>query len=99
MLSEKMTKAINSQINREIYSAYLYLGMSSYAASKGLGGIANWFGVQVQVELSHAKKMYDYVVQASRRVMLLDIESPPQEFSSAKELFEKNLSEDKYSQV
>ncbi|MFH1380833.1 MAG: ferritin [Candidatus Omnitrophota bacterium] len=95
MLSEKMTKAINTQINREIYSAYLYLGMASYAAHKGLNGIANWFNVQVQEELSHAKKMYDYVFQAGGRVMLLDIESPQQEFSSARELFEKTLAHEK----
>ena len=95
MLSEKMIKAINGQINREICSAYLYLGMGSYASSKGLNGIANWFSVQVQEELSHAQKMYDYVVQEGGRVMLLDIESPPQEYSSAKELFEKTLAHEK----
>lgn len=91
MLSNKMIKAINSQINREIYSAYLYLGMASYSVSEGLNGVANWFNIQVQEELSHAQKMYDYVNQQGGRVILLDIEQPPQDFSSAKDMFEKTL--------
>ncbi len=95
MLSDKMIKAINGQINREMYSSYLYLGMASYAVSEGLSGIANWFNIQVQEELSHAHKMYDYVNQQGGRVVLLDIEQPPQEFSSIKELFEKTLEHEK----
>ena len=88
-------KKTETGINREIYSAYLYLGMASYAISEGLSGITNWFNVQVQEELSHAQKMYDYVNQQGGRVMLLDIEQPPQDFSSVKELFEKTLTHEK----
>ncbi|MDP8299787.1 MAG: ferritin [Candidatus Tantalella remota] len=95
MLSDKMINAINAQINREIYSSYLYLGMGSYATSEGLSGIANWFGIQVQEELSHAQKMYDYVNQQGGRVMLLDIEQPPQDFLSAQDLFKKTLEHEK----
>lgn len=43
MLSQKTLNALNEQINKEIYSAYFYLGMSAYAASTGLKGFANWF--------------------------------------------------------
>lgn len=95
MISEKMIKSINYQINREMYSAYLYLGMSSYATDIGLSGVANWFDVQVQEELSHAKKMYDYVTQQGGRVKLEAIEEPPQDFSSVLDLFEKTLEHEK----
>ncbi|MBD3380044.1 MAG: ferritin [Candidatus Omnitrophica bacterium] len=95
MISDKMVKSINHQINREIYSAYLYMGMSSFATELGLNGVANWFNVQVQEELSHAQKMYGYVTQRGGRVLLEAIEEPPQDFSSALDLFEKTLEHEK----
>jgi len=95
MLSKKMAKAINDQITREIYSAYFYLGMASYATSMGLNGFANWFNVQVKEELTHAQKMYDYVNQQGQRVMLSAIEEPPQDFKSAQDLFQRTLDHEK----
>jgi len=95
MLSKKMTNTINGQINREIYSAYLYLGMASYAVAEGLAGVANWFSVQVQEELAHAQKMYDYVNQQGGRVMLEAIEEPSQDFKSPEDLFKKTLAHEK----
>jgi len=95
MLSAKMVKSINHQANRELYSAYFYLGMASYAKDAGLNGVANWFTVQVQEECSHAQKMYDYVNQQGSRVLLEGIEEPPQKFSSVKDLFEKTLEHEK----
>ena len=50
MLSEKLTKAINAQINAELWSAYLYLSMSMHFANKGYSGIANWFAIQFKEE-------------------------------------------------
>ncbi|MBU1084493.1 MAG: ferritin [Candidatus Omnitrophica bacterium] len=91
MLSDKMVKSINGQINKELYSAYLYLGMSSYAASMGLNGFANWFSVQVKEELSHAQKFYDYVTQQGRIVELGLIEQPDQAFNGVEDAFKKTL--------
>lgn len=95
MISKKMTDSINTQINREMYSAYLYLSMAAYSTSAGLKGFANWFQVQIQEELFHARKMYDYVNQQGGRVVLKDIEAPPAEFKSAKELFAVTLEHEK----
>ena len=64
MLSKNMVEKLNHQINREIYSGYFYLGMASYALELGLNGVSNWYNVQVQEELSHAQKLYNYVNQA-----------------------------------
>lgn len=50
MLSEKMEEALNEQINKELYSSYLYLAMSAYSSSVGLPGFAHWFRVQVEEE-------------------------------------------------
>lgn len=90
-----MVKSINHQINREHYSAYLYLSMASYAAAEGLNGFANWFTVQVKEEVFHAEKMYNYVNQQGSRVLLEAIEQPPTEFSSMLDLFEKTLEHEK----
>jgi len=95
MINSKMTGNINQQINREIYSAYLYLSMAAYATSIGLNGIANWFNVQVKEELTHAEKFYNYVNQQGGRVKLKAIEQPPHDFSSAVDLFEKTLEHEK----
>lgn len=95
MLSEKMVKSINHQINREHYSAYLYLSMASYAAAEGLNGFSNWFAVQMKEEMFHAEKMYNYVNQQGSRVLLEAIEQPPTEFSSMLDLFEKTLEHEK----
>lgn len=95
LLGEKMIKALTRQMNREIYSGYLYLGMASYADSIGLPGFASWFKGQFKEELFHADKLYEYINKQGARVMLEEIETPPQEFNSALELFEKTLAHEK----
>ena len=95
MASDKRIKSINHQINREIYSAYFYLGMASYASFTGKEGVASWFIAQVKEELMHAQKMYAYVNQQGARVMLEAIEVPPQDFSSIVDLFEQTLAHEK----
>jgi ferritin len=91
MLSPKLVKAINHQINRELYSGYLYLGMSSAATSLGLMGIANWFFVQMQEEMIHARMMYEYVNRQGGRPLLEAIEEPPQKYADPKAMFKKTL--------
>jgi ferritin len=96
VLNEKMEEALNEQINREIYSAYLYLSMSAYSTNKGLKGIANWFMVQYQEEMTHAMKIYDYINNQGGQVKLMTIEQPPTEFGSPLEMFEKTLKHEKF---
>jgi ferritin len=95
MISDKMIKALNSQANRELYSAYLYVGMASFATDKGLKGTANWFTVQAQEEVTHAQRFYNYIQGQGGRVLLEAIEEPPQKFSSIKDLFKKTLDHEK----
>ena len=49
MLDKKVSKLLNEQINKELFSAYLYLDMSSYFEDRGLNGFANWYMIQAQV--------------------------------------------------
>ncbi|MEM0203822.1 MAG: ferritin [Archaeoglobaceae archaeon] len=94
-LSEKVVGALNVQLNREIYSAYLYLSMSAYFESLGLKGFANWMKVQWQEELMHAMKFFDYIANRGGRVELYEIEAPPKEWKSPLEAFEFALEHEK----
>lgn len=62
-MNEKLEKAFCVQINKELYSAYLYLAMQAYFKEINLDGFANWMYVQVQEELAHAMGMYNYVFE------------------------------------
>ena len=95
MISDKMIKELNEQINKELYSAYLYMGMSSYSASEDLDGFAGWFALQAGEEVAHARKIYDYVNSQGGRVMLSAIEEPGQDFNGPQDLFEKTLEHEK----
>jgi len=87
-ISKKIVEALNKQINAEIYSAYLYLSMATYFESIGLKGFANWMRVQWEEELSHAMRIYDYVVGRGGRVRLFAIEQPPSDWESPLAVFE-----------
>jgi ferritin len=87
MLSEKMQEAINIQINKEIYSAYLYLSMAAYCDSINLKGFASWMTVQVQEELSHAQKLFNYLPERGGKVILQPIDGPETEWESPLALF------------
>jgi ferritin len=96
VLSEKMTEALNEQINKEIYSAYLYLSMSAYSTFIGMKGFANWFMVQYQEEMVHAMKIFDYINDQGGQAKLLAVKQPPTEFGSPLEMFEKTLEHEKF---
>jgi ferritin len=92
MLSKKMEKAINQQINAELYSSYLYLSMATYFESISLGGFSNWMRQQVQEELFHGMKMFDFVCERGGRVTLKAIDGPPSQWKSPLDAFEQVLS-------
>ena len=96
MLSKKMVKALNEQINKEVYSAYLYMAMSSYSDFIGLKGFANWFMVQYQEEMEHAMRFYNYIQEQGEQVKLLAIDQPQTKFASPLAMFEKTLEHEKY---
>ena len=88
MLSEKMQKALNDQINAEIWSAYLYLSMSAYFESENLPGFANWMKIQWQEELSHADKFFDYINERGGRVSLQPIAAVDSEWKDPLDVME-----------
>lgn len=91
-----MTSALNEQINKEMYSAYLYMSMSAHCSNVGLDGFANWFMVQYQEEMTHAMKIYDYLNEQGEKVILEAIEKPPSEFGTVLEMFEATLKHEQF---
>jgi len=96
MISEKMQNALNEQINKEFYSAYLYLAMSAYCNAKGLPGFSNWMRHQYEEEILHVTKMYDYVLDQGGQIHLRQIDEPAREFGSPLEVFEKTLEHEQF---
>ncbi|NCD24556.1 MAG: ferritin [Deltaproteobacteria bacterium] len=88
MLGPKMEKALNDQVNAEMFSAYLYLAMVAYFQDKNLPGFANWMTVQNQEETFHAMKFFRYISERGGRVVLDAIEKPRFEWSSPLEAME-----------
>ena len=96
MIGKKIEKALNEQLNRELHSAYLYLGMSAQANALGLRGAGNWFYVQYQEETSHATRLYKYLLEQGASVELAAIEKPKAAFSSLLAMVEATLNHERF---
>lgn len=96
MLNQKIRSALNQQLNKELYSAYLYLSMSSYAGSIGLKGTANWFMVQYQEEMVHAMKFFNFMNSRGEHTDLAAIAAPPAEFRDLLDMFEQTLAHEQF---
>ena len=96
MISEKIQEALNEQVNKEFYSAYLYLAMSAYCDTVGFPGFANWMRQQYEEEILHVTKMYDYILDQGGQIHLKQIDEPPKEFGTPVDVFEKTLEHEQY---
>jgi ferritin len=96
MISKKMTKALNEQLNREFYSAYLYLSMSAYCNRNDFPGAANWFLMQYKEEQDHATRIYNYLIDQDSKVVLQEIAKPPKKFGSLLETYKESLDHEQY---
>src|SRR4030042_2079474 len=88
MVTKKVEKSLNDQINAELYSAYMYLSMSAYFEAENLPGFAQWMKVQWQEEIKHAMKIYDYVIERGGRITLKAIDKPPSRWKSPLDAFQ-----------
>lgn len=82
MLNKKITELLNQQINKELFSAYLYLDMANYYADEGLSGFENWFYIQAQEERDHAMLIRTYMLNNSEKVVFEAIAKPDLEYES-----------------
>ncbi|WP_417915288.1 ferritin [Candidatus Electronema sp. JM] len=91
MLKTRIAEALNHQINAELYSSCLYLSVESYFHSVSLSGFASWMRVQVQEELLHAMKLYDFIISRSGRALLEAVAKPDADWESPLAAFEQVL--------
>lgn len=80
-MNEKVSQLLNQQVNKEFYSAYLYLDFSNYYERRGLSGFANWYKVQAQEERDHAMLFYQYLQNNNQTVTLDAIAKPDKVFT------------------
>lgn len=91
MISDKVQAALNTQLNDELFSSYLYLSMSAYFSNKDLNGFANWFRLQSNEEYGHAIKIYDYLHQVGAKVELKEVKGPKTDWDSFVSVFQETF--------
>lgn len=96
MLEKKVVDLLNQQINKEFYSAYLYLDFSNYYYDEGLDGFGNWYKIQAQEERDHAMLILQYLQNNGEKVILEAIDKPAIELSSAKAILAEGLKHEQY---
>ena len=82
MLNQKIAELLNNQINKELYSAYLYLDFSNYFADEGLDGFAHWYEVQAQEERDHAFMIRRYLLNNGVKVEFQAVDKPDKTFEN-----------------
>ncbi|HPA24087.1 MAG TPA: ferritin [Candidatus Cloacimonas sp.] len=96
MISQKMEIAINEQINKELYSEYLYLSMQAFFAAQNLDGFANWMDVQCKEEHFHAMKFFTYLIDRGGKVKLQAIAQPEVNFENPLTVFTAVLKHEQF---
>ena len=94
-MDKKVHELLNQQINKEFYSAYLYLDFSNYFEDVGLDGFANWYKIQAQEERDHAMLFYQYLQNENQRVTLEAIDKPDKKIESHMDVLKAGLEHEK----
>lgn len=95
-MNEKVAEVLEKQINAEFYSAYLYLTFADYYEDRGLKGFANWYMIQVQEEVDHAKALRRYLLDNDYKPTMEAIAKPDKTFSNDLEPLEAGLAHEEY---
>lgn len=95
-MSMTVKEAFEAQINKEFYSAYLYLDLSTQLKDMGLDGFANWMRVQAQEENAHATHMYDYALDRWEGIRMLPLSGPDVKIENGVQAFEASLAHEQF---
>ena len=96
MLDQTVARLINEQVNKEFYSAYLYLDFSIYYEAIGLDGFANWYKIQAQEERDHAMLMLQYLQNNGEKVTLETVAKPDKDLQDKLEVLKLGLEHERY---
>lgn len=95
-MNKKVVEALTEQVNKELYSAYLYMAMEQYLEDQDMSGMANWMYQQALEERFHARKMMKYLNSRGEKVVLKQIDAPKVEWNSVKEVFDDVLEHEQF---
>lgn len=96
MLGEKVAELLNTQVNKEYYSAYLYLHISNFFTETGLDGFANWYDIQAQEERDHAQLMVQFLQNNGGKVTYEAIDKPDAKLETPLDALEAGLKHEQY---
>ena len=96
MLKSEVEDALNLQLNRETFSAYLYFSMAAWLGGANFPGFSHWMYAQGVEELTHTQKLYDYIQQRGGTVRLEAVDGPKAEWDSVLSLFEETLAHEEF---
>ncbi|MBQ0052019.1 MAG: ferritin [Treponema sp.] len=95
-MKKEIFNLLNTQVQKEFESAYIYLYFASYFDANGLCGFGNWYKMQAQEEISHGMKIYDYLHETDETLRLLPIGAPDLETDSIIQVLEETLEHEEY---
>ncbi|MEH2941515.1 ferritin [Lachnospiraceae bacterium KK002] len=95
-MNEKVAFLLNDQINKEFYSAYLYLDMANFYSQKGLDGFANWYEIQAREEQDHGMLIYQYLQNNGEKVTFEAIARPDKTFETIMDPLKAGLEHERY---
>ena len=96
MLKKEISELINTQVNKELYSAYLYLDFANFFHDKGLDGFANWYEIQTQEERDHATLMRTYLINNGDSVTFDAVAKPDVEKTDVMTILKAALKHEQY---
>ena len=96
MIDKKIAKLINEQVNKELYSAYLYLDFANFYEGEGLDGFAHWYQIQAQEERDHAMMMRRYLIDNGVRVTFDEIAKPDKPLKTAQDPLNAGYEHEQY---
>ncbi len=96
MLDKKVANLLNEQINKELYSAYLYLDFSVFYEAQGLDGFANWYMIQAQEERDHAMLFLQYLQNNGEKVTLEAVGKPDKELDTLMDPLKAGFEHEQY---
>ncbi|HIV63251.1 MAG TPA: ferritin [Firmicutes bacterium] len=96
MLEKKVADLLVDQVNKELYSAYLYMDFANYYADEGLDGFRNWYEVQAKEERDHALMIRTYLIDNGVRVTFDAIAKPDKTFKTHMDPLVAGLEHERY---
>ncbi len=96
MLNSKITKLLNEQVNKELFSAYLYIDIANYFTNHGLIGFTQWFSIQAKEEMEHAFKFLHYLQNNGADVVLDAIAKPTKTYPVVRDALVEGLKHEEF---